>query len=213
MKDILIATITWLFFFLVQLAGIVLGLIVVPLGLIFRKKDSSTEKPFTTFNTHRNWVYEDLPKWLEPWQNIEDGLRGDHRGWWDANSFGEDSSKPFNMFWWSAIRNPFNYFKRFVIGCDVRDYTFTKLAGQEYVRDDLVNTGWQFLKATPTKKSGKWFPRYMFYLVKQYGISERALVIQIGNKIKLEHNGVVEADEYDYWKGFTAEFNPFKSIA
>lgn len=211
-RDVIQAAAINLWFFFVQLIGIIVGLVVVPFGLLFRKIDYSTEKHFTTFNTDRKWVYEDLPNWLKPWQNLEDGLRGDHRGWWDANSFGGDSSKLFNMFWWSAIRNPFNHFKRFVIGIDVRNYQFTKIAGQDYVRDDFNNTGWQLLKATPLVSSIK-LPRYMFYMVKRYGNTNRALVIQIGNKIKLEHNTVVENDEYDYFKGFTFEVNPFKDIS
>ena len=205
--------VSWLFFLLCQVAGILLGLFMVPIGLCFRVKDMSTAKPFTSFNKDREWVYEDLPNWLKPWQNIEDGLRGDHRGWWDANCFGEDSSKLINMFWWSAIRNPFNYCKRFVLGCDTREYVFTKLHGQDYVRDDFDSTGFQVIKATPLSTSSVKLPRYMFYWVFRYGESNRALVVQLGNKIKLEHNGAVEVDEYDYFKGFTFEINPFKEIS
>lgn len=203
--------VSWLLFLLCQVAGILLGLFMVPIGLCFRVKDMSTSKPFTSFNKDREWVYEDLPNWLKPWQNIEDGLRGDHRGWWDANCFGRDGSKTFNMFWWSAIRNPFNYFKRFVIGCDIRKYVFTKLCGQDYVRDDFDSTGWQVLKATPL--NGGYIPRYMFYGVWRYGSSSRAMVIQLGNKISLSHNSKKENDEYDYLKGFTFEINPFKDIS
>lgn len=213
MKDILLMAVSWIVMFVLQLVGILLGFILVPIGLAFRKKDESTAKPFTQYNTNRQWVYEDLPNWLKPWQNIEDGLRGDHRGWWDLNSKGSDSSTLFNMFWWSGVRNPFNYFKRFMIGCDVRQYAITKLAGQEYVRDDFNSTGWQCLKAKPMHKSGRWLPRYSFYGVWRYGQSNRALVIQLGNKIKLSHNSDIETDEYDYYKGFTFEINPFKDIS
>lgn len=213
MFDYFLMTLSWVLMFVVQLVGIVLGLIVVPFGMLFRKLDKSTAKNFTEFNTDRQWVYEDLPSWLKPWQNIEDGLRGDHRGWWDANSYGQDSSKLFNMFWWSAIRNPFNYFKRFTLGCDIRKYLIVKLAGQDHVRDDLRSTGWHVLKARPLHKSWLKLPRYTFYGVFRYGKSNRALVIQLGNKIKLEHNSVVEKDEYDNYKGFTFEINPFKDIS
>ena len=212
MKDYLYAAITWIGMFLAQLALVLIGPVVVAVGLMFRKTDPSTEKHFTTFNTDRVWVYEDLPNWLKWYQNIEDGLRGDHRGWWDANSFGKDSSKLFNMFWWSAIRNPANYFKRFVIGCDIRQYSFVKLAGKDHVRDDFASTGFQIIKAVPKTEKVK-VPRFMLYYVKRYGNSNRALVIQLGNKIKLEHNTAVEQDEYDYFKGFTFEVNPFKDIS
>ena len=177
---------------------------------MFGKYDPDTAKHFTVYNTNRTWIREKFPKVFWPWDNLEDSSIGDHRGWWDANSFGADSRKFVNRFWWLAVRNPFNNFKRFVLGCDVRKYTITKLAGQDYVRDDFDSVGWQLLKATP--KDG-WLPRYQLYIVKRYKDSDRALVVQIGNKIRLEHNNVVEADEYDYWKGWTLEINPFKDIS
>lgn len=211
-KDIVYAILITVAMFVVQAIGIIAGLVLVPIGLLFRTLDQGTMKRFTTFNTDRFWVKEDLPNWLRWYQNDEDGLRGDHRGWWDANSFGGDSSKVFNMFWWSAIRNPLNYFKRFVIGCDVRNYEIVKLAGKDHVRDDFESTGFQFLKAIPKKDNIK-LPRYMLYYVLRYGKTNRALVIQIGNKIKLDHNNVIEEDEYDYYKGFTVEINPFKDIS
>lgn len=211
-KDIFTALISWIAFFTMQLIGIIAGLVLVPIGVLFRNKDQTTAKPFTHYNTHRFWVKEDLPNWLRWYQNDEDGLRGDHRGWWDANCFGRDSSRLINMIWWSAIRNPFNYFKRFIIGCDVRHYTIVKLAGQDYVRDDFESTGWQILKAIPANDAIK-LPRYSFYAVVRYGKSNRALVIQLGNKVRLSHNTTVEEDDYDYYKGFTIEVNPFKDIS
>lgn len=207
-----LAIFTWVVMFLVQLVGILLGIFIVPIMLMFGKTDESSAIPFSQFNTHRMWKREVFPKIFYYWDNLEDSSAGDHRGWWDANCFFGDSSLWINRFWWLAIRNPFNNFKRYVIGCDVRDYHFTKIAGQDVVRDDIYNTGWQFLKATPREGGRIVIPRYMFYLVGRYGTSERALVIQIGNKIKLEHEHAVEKDEYDYFKGFTTEINAYKYI-
>lgn len=211
-KDLVTATFSWAAFFVAQVVGILLGLVLVPIGLLFKTREDATMMHFTHYNTGRFWVKEDLPNWLQWYQNDEDGLRGDHRGWWDANCFGGDSSKLINMFWWSAIRNPFNYFKRFIIGCDVRHYCIVKLAGQDYVRDDFDSTGWQILKAIPVNKEIK-LPRYTFYGVFRYGKTNRALVIQLGNKIRLSHNGNINENWYDYYKGFTMEVNPFKDIS
>jgi len=213
MKDFLIMGLSWFLFFCFQLIGIVSGYVVVPWMLLLGKWNKESEKQFTKYNTHRNWMREKFPKLFWPWDNVEDSSVGDHRGWWDANCFGGDAYKWFNRFWWLAVRNPFNNFKRYVMGCDVREYHFSKLGGQNYVRDDFNNTGWQLLKASPTSNSDKWLPRYGFYLVKRYGSSNRALVIQLGNKIKLEHEHSVEIDEIDYWKGYTFEINPFKDIS
>lgn len=212
-KDIALFVVSTIIFFLIQIIGIVLGFIIVPVMLALGKFDWSTAKNFTQYNTSRQWVKEQFPTVFWPWDNLEDSSTGDHRGWWDANCFGANGRKWINRFWWLAIRNPFNNCKRFVLGADVRKYIITNLAGQDYVRDDLNSTGWQLLKASPMKGSGKKLPRYQFYLVKRYGSSSRALVIQIGNKIRLEHNSAVEKDEYDYFKGWTLEFNPFKDIS
>lgn len=234
--NILTFTLQTLFFGIVQTVGIVLGLFIVPIMLIFGKMDSSTAIAFTANNTSRKWVKEVFPKVFWPWDNVEDSSVGDKRGWWDANCFGADAYKWINRFWWLAVRNPFNNFKRYVIGIDVRDYVIVNLAGQHYVRDDVHSTGWQWLKAESMTNK---MPRYMLYIVKQYpafkllyvsfkrvdkwyrvsvsfGLTEiknRALVVQIGNKIKMEHNYQKEEKEIDYWKGFTIECNPFKDIS
>lgn len=206
--------------FAVQAVGIIAGIFVVPMMLALGKFDLSSQQPFTDYNTHRNWVREVFPKVFWPWDNIEDSSTGDHRGWWDLET--GDSRKWLSRFRWLAIRNPFNNFKRYVIGIDVRKYYIERLAGQFYVRDDLQSQGFQFLRADPEAKNT--LPRYMLYYVRAYkdrsfslfgktfGWKNRAIVIQIGNKIKIAHNNTIEKEEIDYFKGFTVEFNPFKDI-
>ena len=210
MTDIVLFILQTIILFTLQALGIILGLFVVPVMLIFGEFDYNSSKRFTTYNTNRYWIRETFPKVFWPWDNIEDSSTGDARGWWDANSFGKDSRKVINRFFWLAVRNPFNNFKRYVLGIDIRNYGILKLAGQDKVRDDFDNTGWQFLKACSIDGKPS---RYMFYLVKRYKSSDRALVIQIGNKIKLEHNVAVEDKEVDYWKGWTAEVNFYKDIS
>lgn len=209
-KDFLLFILQAILLGVLQTAGIVLGFLIVPVMLTFGKFDKNSEVPFTDHTSKNKWIREVFPKLFWPWDNVEDSSVGDTRGWWDANCFGADSRRWINRFWWLAVRNPFNNFKRYIIGCDVRKYTFSLLAGKDKVRDDFENTGWQVVKATP--KSGV-VPRYMFYWVKRYGASNRALVVQIGNKIKVSHNDAVEANEIDYFKGFTIEINPFKDIS
>lgn len=194
----------------VQLLGILAGFLVVPVMLLFGKYDEDSYVKFTQYNTNRSWVREVFPTLLWAWDNKEDSSTGDKRGWWDANSFGADSRRWINRFWWLAVRNPFNNFKRYILGIDTREYVMLRLAGQMVVRDDFRNTGWQLLKAESLTNK---IPRYMLYVVLRYGSSNRALVVQIGNKIKLEHNHKVEEKEVDYWKGWTFELNPFKDIS
>ena len=183
-----------------------ISFLLVGVGLFF-KKDMGKR----TFDNGETIDCYELPDWLKWCQNTEDLLMGDHpRGWyWFTYMAGRPAW--WKMLVWSAWRNPFNYLKRFVIGIDVRNYIFTKVVGQDYVRDDFASTGFQILKATPI--SGKGFSKYSLYWVYRYGTSDRALVMQLGWKIRLSHNSVVEEDEWDYWKGFTFEVNPYKDIA
>lgn len=208
--DLVIFTIQLLASLIVQGVGIVLGLFIVPVMLLFGRFDESTKKPFSMQNKGRYWTREVFPKVFWAWDNKEDSSVGDVRGWWDDNCFGADAYRPINRFWWMAIRNPFNNFKRLVLGIDIRKYTMSKILGQDYVRDDLQSTGFQLLKATPNAGG---IPRYMLYYVRKWEGTDRAIVIQLGNKIKLSHNTTEEMKEIDNWKGFTFEVNPYKDIS
>lgn len=205
------ATVLWLFQFIIQLAGIVAGVIVVPVALLFV---NDSQKPTThKSNLDSEWWLRTLPTWAKWWDNKIDGTLGDDDYRWASRDipFGWKNTSFLGQYWWMAIRNPFNYFKRFILGCDVRKYKVRKLSGQDYVRDDLLSTGWQFLKC------GKGIlTYYTFYGVwKWRGSDTRAVVIQLGNKFDLQDNTKVYApeQEYKYFKGFTFEINPFKDIS
>lgn len=158
----------------------------------------------------------DLPDWLKWLQNEEDGLTGDKRGdYWTQDRFRPGvipkrlwASPLFKMWWWSGIRNPWNYLKRSIFGIDIRNFSFHKLAGQDYVRDDLDNQGFQILYAK--SRHGR-LPRPMLYYVREIR-NGRGICLQIGWKIKLSHNDVVYSDEYDNFKGLTFEPNPYKDL-
>lgn len=181
----------WLF--LVQLPVIALGVFLVPIGIPFRRNVNGVVR---------------LPKWLLPWDNILDGITGDSRGYYQAYS--KDWPPFLAMWWWTAFRNPANYFKRFIIACDITKTRTTKLAGQSYVRDDLYSTGWQFLVAVDGFEYKNY---YQLYVVKRWFNSSRALVIQLGFKFKLDDELIDYSDsEYKKFKGFTFEIAPFKFI-
>lgn len=206
-KDITKAILQWTWMNTVQVLGIVTGFVIVPLALLIRVQDKTKRIKFIYGSGA--WYPVHLRKIFWAWDNLEDGFMGDHQGrYWNRDA--PTNSKFLKQIFWGAFRNPFNNFKRYILGIDVREYVMTKLAGQDYVRDDFDSAGWQFLKATSLSNKQS---RYAFYLVHRYGKSNRALVIQLGNKIKLSHNLVEEEDEYDYFKGFTMEINPFKDIS
>ena len=81
--DLLFAIVQWVTLFVIQLIGIILGLVVVPIGLLFPVRGNET-KYFTQYKKNLYWYYKDVPfKW---WSNPEDGLIGDHRGEWAMKS-------------------------------------------------------------------------------------------------------------------------------
>lgn len=201
------AVLIWLFQFIVQLVGIVLGIFLMPIFLLF-VDDSKKELTYKTDGVNEWWL-RTLPKLALFWNNKIDGTLGDEDFRYASRDipFGLKNTSLLGQYWWMAIRNPFNYFKRFILACDVRKNVVEKIAGQDYVRDDLMSTGWQFLKC------GKF---YTFYGVWKWKWSDtHAVVVQLGNKFDLQDNfKVYPSDQgYKYFKGFTFEINPYKDIS
>ena len=180
--------------------SVIVPAVLVGIGLPFKKSLGLRDFADNTVINHY-----DLPDWLKGLQNKEDGLTGDKRGWYWNTYFPAWVPAWFKMWWWSGVRNPWNYLKRHIIGINVKNYTITKLKGDDYVRDDFNNTGFQILVAE--SKSGNKI-RPMLYWVMRWGGSNRAIVFQLGWKIKLSHNDIID----DKWVGLTFEPNPFKRI-
>ena len=202
--DILKAMLLWLFQFIVQLVGIVLGIFLMPVFLLF-VDDSKKELTYKTDGVSEWWL-RTLPKFALFWDNKIDGTLGDDDYRYASRDipFGLKNTSFLGQYWWMAFRNPFNYFKRFILACDVRKGIVEKVDGQDYVRDDLNSTGWQFLKCGGF---------YTFYGVWKWS-NTHAVVIQLGNKFDLQDNSKIYPLEqaYKYFKGFTFEINFYKGI-
>lgn len=203
--SIIRALLIWLFQFVCQMVGIVMGIFLMPIFLLFL--DDSKKKETYKTDGKNEWWLRHLPTWAKWWNNPIDGTLGDDDFRWAGRdiSFGWKNTSFLGQYWWMAVRNPFNYFKRFVLACDVRNNRVVKLAGQDYVRDDINSTGWQFLKC------GKF---YTFYGVWRYDNTNRAFVVQLGNKFDLQDNlkEYPSYQEYKYFKGFTFELQIWKDI-
>lgn len=190
---ILEALLQWLWLIIARLAGIITGLVVVPLAIPFRVPGVSGSDGRPIVN---------LPRLTWLWGNDFDGLTGDKRGWWKANTpFGWAVDSFLAMFWWAAIRNPANNM-RFLdaFSAPVIDSKIT-YRGRYTVEDKPGMDGWQFVIVENNGK--RW---YGFYLVHCWS-SKRALVIRLGFKVKPSHQGTSEPR-----KGLTFKFNPAKSI-
>lgn len=204
--NILRAVAIWLFQFITQLVGIIMGIFLMPIFLLF-VDDSKKELTYRTDGVNEWWL-RTLPKFALFWDNRIDGTLGDDDFRYASRDipFGLKNTSFLGQYWWMTFRNPFNYFKRFILACDVRKGIVEKIAGQDYVRDDLRSTGWQFLKC------GKY---YTFYGVWKWKWSDtHAVVIQLGNKFDLQDNlkAYPSEQEYKYFKGFTTEISLYKSI-
>jgi len=233
MLNIFQAVLIWTLQAILTILGVLIGLIIVPIALLFPDDSLEDETYILNSDGEEYWLRQ-LPKWAKWYDNSVDGTLGDDNFRWASRDipFGLKNTSFLGQFWWMVIRNPFNYFKRFILGCDVRNDIVEKVAGQDYVRDDLRSTGWQFLKCGKYYTFyGVWlYPEHKVYTlgfekvdswykyklkVNTYLNVSKSLVIQLGNKFDLQDNfkAYPSEQEYKYFKGFTFEINPYKDIS
>ena len=146
-------------------------------------------------------------KFLDPWNNWEDGLLGEPSGKHSARENGKEDTFMAKYRW--SIRNPFNKGKRtnrnfacYVNDCDI------EWSGQENISDktnDLSSKGWQFVKATD-RTNGKVY--YGYRSVKLLD-DEHVRQFRLGFKIKPGHAGTIQ-DSDDLDKAYTLRLQ-FKS--
>lgn len=205
--DYVVAPLIWVVLGLVKLTAALLGLVMVPLGLIFTALPDWDVEEHTVIR---------LPFWCHPWDNVRDGAMGDKRMWyWNIGYprvFNRLEDKAFvfmKCYYWLAIRNPANRISRYYrgMGCPV-DRCNISWIGQKVVKDKVGYEGLQFVKA-----SGAVFNYYGFYHVvpcPQIGwFKGRYFVCRIGHKIEPKHATAdwTGVEENKRWKGFT--FRPY----
>ena len=186
--------------FTAQLVFVLTGLVVCLLP-----KNASGDATVFTQNIGM-WRLVGMPKIAWLWDNDADGAMGDKRGWyWCEYGVVSGWSDYWKYYFWLAIRNPANNFKRKGLGFDIRTKSIETIYGNDYVRDDFSSTGFQLVRAG-------W--RYHLYWVRRWSdTSSRAIVIELGNKFQVKHNGAQYESEHKYVKGFTFEINPYKDIS
>jgi hypothetical protein len=213
--------------FLVSIPLVLLGLVIVPLGLLFRRTLEGTRQPFRQYPGE--WVSVRLPdcwpfRW---WDNAVDGFAGDKRGWWHDHQAWTGGAYTFlSMFIWGALRNTVNYWRRFVIACPVDHCVIETLAGNADVdvnanghtrRAGNGTFAWAFLRAAD-KESGKAW--YAFNLVLPWTKAEiapdgavarkgRCLWLRLGWEVKPEHAGMTfDTLDHRRLKPFEFRVNP-----
>lgn len=199
-------------FFVIGLPVTALGLLVVPVALLFRVPHPSTTQAFTDpRQVPGYWMLVTLRNWARWWSNEFDGALGDKRGWWNTyclKVFKRECTSFLCMFWWLAIRNPANYWSRVVTGVDVSRCVILHLAGAAVVDED--HPGWQVLAAV--RDDGKVFPYFTW--VAPWGFKpDHCAYVRIGWKINLDHNNVLSTDRIqDRLKGSVFRGSPWKAI-
>lgn len=185
--------IQWLWLAAVKIITFLIGLPVVAVAVFF---------PVAGVSVSDGRPIVNLPKWAWLFGNDFDGLDGDGRGWWAANTpFGWPVRSHRSRWWWAAIRNPANNLRRIAyFSCPVSKCAI-KFNGSAEVEDKPGKGGWQLV--TAYAGGLEW---YGFYLVKEL-TSTRAFVVRAGFKIKPSHAGSDEPD-----KGYTFKLNPWKAI-
>ena len=199
--------------FLLALLGLpvsILGLGVVWFALPYRRTVGEA-KPFTQYPDLGNWQLVRLPSWALWWDNAFDGVYGDKRGWW-ANycipQYGSTFDSRKCMWYWTALRNPANYFSRNVCGIDVSTIRVEKVAGNIHDESVAPYRGWFLLRGTDGKRI---YPRlYMEFAIH----GNKGLMLDFGYKIKLSHNGTpADAPEKDRVKGIVFVVSPWKELS
>lgn len=187
----------------------ILGLITVPIGLLFAD-DSQKDATMKTDGVNVWWLQR-LPRWLYWWDNEYDGFLGDEYYRWAGRDipFGWKNTDFVARWWWGSIRNSLHNFKSFLIACDIRQCVYTKVWGQDFVRDRVDATGFQFLKA----KRANGFCYYRIYWVYRWPGTNSGMIVEIGHEFRGDHwaedyTGI----EYKNYKGFSFLIHPFKGL-
>ena len=162
----------------------------------------STEKEWEEFrrNAKAYYVHEEwhLPKWAYWWDNISDDAIYGSMHWQNygmmKNHNEEDPGEHkfytrfIDAYWWAALRNPANGFKRGFMGIN-KIYSVKVVAGKDGdVSAKRGNYGWHLLKARTDKGTKYWFT---------YQTEKRD--IRIGFKLKIQD----KLDSVKYPVGFT----------
>ncbi|NIU01453.1 MAG: hypothetical protein GWN01_11215 [Nitrosopumilaceae archaeon] len=208
LSDIVGAALSWTATATIRLVATVLGLVMVPIALLFVK----LPEPDATEH-----VLVRLPKLFDPWDNVRDGAMGDKRMWWWLKGYPKWVDKLprkcqafAKSFWWLAIRNSANKMSRYYrgIGCPAH------LCDIEYVGTYRVDDeeygpfGYQFVRA-----KGPTFTYWSFYhhikLPQKGFFKGKGLICRIGHKVEPRHSDYdwSSVEETKAWKGWT--FRPY----
>lgn len=180
---------------------VLIGFVVVPILLPFRKIDKSSWK-------ENGWMFCNISGWFG---NNFDGLYGDKRGDWisECRAKGRNPYGYLSMYLWSALRNPVNAWSRSVAACDVSECKISKILGDDVVVEEPSKGGKQVLLAvSPTNKYFR-----VFFVIPWFFNPNKAILLDLGWKIKLSHNNITkDSKDSEKYKGLVLVFSLWKSL-
>jgi hypothetical protein len=180
-----------------------LGLFVVPVALQFARPVHNGER----------WLMR-LPSWALWFDNVYDGSDGDRRNWWRDNCSTEawfgwfpdlKNTDFLARYWWMAIRNPINNFKRNIAGadCTLLKVLYHLHIGTKLIDADTSSRGLSFIR----------FSRGIWALECAYDYGNgHGFYVQIGHKVSIADLTKYKPDDLRRMKGVTFEFNPYKTF-
>lgn len=145
------------------------------------------------------WEYWASPwRWLNPWNNYEDGTLGEPSGKTSARCKGRERTK-WNQFLW-LCRNPFNTAKRTsdFFACFVNDCIIEYWGTYDLDDHEPIKQGWQLVKAIRVS-DGKTYYGFRWVVLKANG---KVFQMKAGFKLKPSH-GTEQQDSDDLDKAWT----------
>jgi len=162
-------------FFILQMIMTFLGILVVPVALLFKPQDFNPPNCIAVRPNHK------LHKLYWLWDNDDDGIDGDV--WYASDSAHQSWSNPsdlpvsvidgkyvlnfkydpgfFTRFWWLAMRNPCHNFMTRVIGINGKYITKKIIHYDVDVGDQIGKEGFTYVEVHTREHSGdKMYPMY-----------------------------------------------------
>lgn len=145
-KDKIHFTIQFTTLFALRAVAVILGFVIVPIGLLFRRKVPLVNPVYFIYNKGGNYRKVDhtvhLPKIFNLFDNYEEGCASLYAPYWQLRKGKADSF--WSMVHWSCIRNPANNMRLLpMFQCDMEscEHEYKVYANSFYCKSTNVDTG------------------------------------------------------------------------
>ena len=188
--------------FAIRAVVMLLGFIVVPVALLFRKEN--VLKSMVIDSAKRPFI--ELPKWAWLWSNDEEGMASFYAPWWEAHDGKADTY--WAMLKWGCIRNPANNMR------------FTKMFQLDMMKCDheVCDMGLNFYAKSTDRETGKVFYTFRRRKFFDYKGQRISYIIHLGFKAlratlsDFENNPTLFNHAHYRYRGFAFQIIPRKGL-